>query len=135
MDKLDHLLETQIRELRETAPQLRNKKELTDRIMDTIHDHKSNYLLQRRWVRLVLNTAAVGLITLFLIQNGVKESTSTSTDSIAISNADYESKASKMLRQTTTNEALPAYLGFLQQRSRENNEFRSFRIKTNTLAL
>ena len=135
MDKLNHLLEEQIRELRDTAPLLRNQKELTDRIMYEIHDHRSIYLLQRKWVRLVLNTAAAGLITFFLIQTGVKEAPNVSTNGNETHYFTHESQASKLLRQTTANEALPAYLGFLQQRSRENKEFRSFRPITNTLAI
>ncbi len=133
MDKLNHLLEEQIREWRETAPRLQNGKELTNRIIDTIHDHKSNYLLQRTWVRLVLNTAAVGLIAFFLLQTKVNESTS--TDLNATHQSFQESQAGTLLRQTTTEEALPTYLGFLQQRSLENKHFRSIRPTTKYLAL
>lgn len=133
MDKLNHLLEEQIREWRETAPRLRNGKELTDSIMNGIHEHKSNHLLHQTWVRLVLNTAAVGLITFFLLQTKVNESAS--IDRNATNQSLQESQVGKLLRQATTNEALPTYLGYLQQRSLENKHFRSVRPTTKYLAL
>lgn len=135
MDKLNHLLEEQIRELRDTAPRLRNGKELTDSIMNGIHENKSNHLLHQTWVRLVLNTAAIGLIAFFLLQTKGNESASASTHRNATHLSLQESQAGNLLRQATSDEALPTYLGFLQQRSLENKHFRSIRPTTKYLAL
>jgi len=135
MDKLDHLLDARIRELRKEAPLLLNEQELTDRVMDYIQTHRRTSLLHRNWVRLVLNSAAVGLIACFIIQSGKQGPSSVTGSRSATSEFVIESQVGKHLRQTTANEALPTYLGFLQQRTRENKAFRSSRPTSKTLAL
>lgn len=135
MDKSEQLLEARIRKIRENRPLLQNEQELTDRVMAHITTDRPIGFPYRNRVRLILNAAAVGLIAYFFLQTGEPGPSGATGKNNHESGLVSESQAGRLLQQSSDHEALPSYLGFLQQRSRENKASRSSRPTTKTYAL